>query len=103
VSLSRASTHPPDCLAEGFTHPPAEEIAKGNTNASIGDRISAGVDAIGNKADESKQCVSHRFLPRPSLPAYSSLISAATRRPRPTRRVHSTNRFSRFYTLSPIS
>merc|ERR1711890_124202 len=31
-----------------------KEIAKGNTNASIGDRISAGVDAIGNKADESK-------------------------------------------------
>ncbi|GAA5982528.1 hypothetical protein JCM10908_006685 [Rhodotorula pacifica] len=31
-----------------------KEIAKGNTGASVGDRISAGVDAIGNKADESK-------------------------------------------------
>ncbi|GAA5881491.1 hypothetical protein JCM3774_000134 [Rhodotorula dairenensis] len=31
-----------------------KEIAKGNTNASIGDRLSAGVDAIGNKAEESK-------------------------------------------------
>lgn len=61
MSLSPASTHPPDSLAEGFTHPPAEEIAKGNTNASIGDRISAGVDAIGNKADESKQSVAHPF------------------------------------------
>lgn len=59
MSLPPASTHPPDCLAERFPHPPAEEIAKGNTNASIGDRVSAGVDALGNKADESKQCVAH--------------------------------------------
>lgn len=61
MSLSPASTHPPDCLAEQFARPPTEEIAKGNTNASIGDRISAGVDAIGNKADESKQSVAHPF------------------------------------------
>lgn len=44
-------------LTEPLACPLAEEVAKGNTNASIGDRLSAGVDAIGNKADESKQCV----------------------------------------------
>ncbi|GAA6020680.1 hypothetical protein JCM11491_000517 [Sporobolomyces phaffii] len=31
-----------------------KEVAKGNTDASVGDRVSAGFSAIGNKADESK-------------------------------------------------
>ncbi|GAA5891143.1 hypothetical protein JCM16303_003436 [Sporobolomyces ruberrimus] len=31
-----------------------KEVAKGNTNASLGDRVSAGFSAVGNKADESK-------------------------------------------------
>ncbi|GAA5891737.1 hypothetical protein JCM16303_003023, partial [Sporobolomyces ruberrimus] len=30
-----------------------KEIAKGNTNASIGDRVSAGFSAVGDKAEES--------------------------------------------------
>ena len=29
------------------------EVAKGNTDASLGDRVSAGFSAVGNKADES--------------------------------------------------
>ncbi|GAA5941182.1 uncharacterized protein JCM15063_006393 [Sporobolomyces koalae] len=31
-----------------------KEIAKGNTNASLTDRASAGISALGNKADEEK-------------------------------------------------
>lgn len=60
LELTRRTASPPPL--------PAEEIAKGNTNASIGDRLSAGVDAIGNKADESKQCVatSWSLSPLPS-------------------------------------
>ncbi|GAA6010767.1 uncharacterized protein JCM10292_000648, partial [Rhodotorula paludigena] len=30
-----------------------KEVAKGNTNASLGDRASAGIDAIGDKFDET--------------------------------------------------
>ncbi|BGP58395.1 hypothetical protein JCM8202v2_006064 [Rhodotorula sphaerocarpa] len=31
-----------------------EEVAKGNTDASIGDRVSAGFSAMGDKAEEEK-------------------------------------------------
>ncbi|GAA5916573.1 uncharacterized protein JCM6883_000788 [Sporobolomyces salmoneus] len=31
-----------------------KEVAKGNTDAGIADRASAGLSAIGNKTDESK-------------------------------------------------
>ncbi|GAA6020677.1 hypothetical protein JCM11491_000511 [Sporobolomyces phaffii] len=31
-----------------------KEVAKGNTDASIGDRVSAGFSALGDKADEEK-------------------------------------------------
>jgi hypothetical protein len=32
-----------------------QEVAKGNTNASLTDRASAGISALGDKADESSQ------------------------------------------------
>lgn len=43
-----------------------KEVAKGNTNASLGDRASAAFNAAGDKIDESQQCVASSLLP-PSL------------------------------------
>lgn len=39
-----------------------QEVAKGNTDASLTDRASAGFNALGDKAQESKQFVSFPFL-----------------------------------------
>jgi len=46
-------------------------VAKGNTNAGLGDRASAAFSAAGDKIDESQQCV--------LLPSSSSALSSSWR------------------------
>lgn len=69
----------------------AEEVAKGNTDASIGDRVSAGFSAMGDKADEEKQCVPASALLYASENHADVFLSpTAAPRPRLTSRACST-------------
>ena len=45
---------PCDPKLTSFTCLLSREVAKGNTDASLGDRASAAFSAVGDKADESK-------------------------------------------------
>ncbi|BGP43750.1 Ras-related protein rsr1 [Rhodotorula kratochvilovae] len=41
-------------LTAGASKEGNKEVAKGNTGAGLGDRASAGIDALGDKFDETK-------------------------------------------------
>lgn len=60
-----------------------QEVAKGNTDASLADRASAGAKAVGDKIDETTQCAfpSPESLMVPCTDSnYLTLIAAAPRR-----------------------
>merc|ERR1712166_1545751 len=55
-TISNAANYVKESVQEtvsGASKESNKEIAKGNTDASVGDRVSAGFSALGDKADES--------------------------------------------------